>query len=655
MSVDFVLKTLKKRLFSSPRAFASTIEQHIKTVGGRNRVKTTPPPIKDLRARFDFADESIEDDGESIEIEQEALALAEDISPVDDRAKSVLNELSQWAFDAADRADQKAEELLKWLDKKVKQNDERVIIFTEYRATQEWLFQLFASAGYTEDGKTRLIYGGMDSEQREAVKAEFQADPHDAPVRILLATDAAAEGLDFQNHCHQILHYEIPWNPNRLEQRNGRVDRHGQKAAEVLIYHFVGAGFREADGNGEKPGSLSGDLEFLARAAQKVNAIREDLGSAGEVLAKDVQEAMLRGTSVVTSVQQYRENERALDTKRALTINRNQKADIDDAKASLDRTRTQLNLEPDRIYDVVQTALELAGQPLLQKDDMDGHTVIRLPQLSGTWGDSLHGIHHPYTKKPRPATFDDRVAKSLGDRVVYFHLNHPLVDRCARYLQRAIWGASEYTLHRSSIYVVDDKVIQTPAVIASGRLVITGGDGNRLHEQIIEAGGLIQDRKLSRFSRVGDVDELLKSPKLDIPISPRLETRLIDLWPAIQQNVEQALHRRMRDRTDGLRNEVNKQRAAELEAITSILSELEASILGELMTPELLQLGLFTDRDDLEQVERDRLTLEHRLKSIPDELNQERAKIERKYGSPEPRLFPIAVTWFVPRSIAESV
>ncbi|MDW8217293.1 MAG: helicase-related protein [Acidobacteriota bacterium] len=50
-----------------------------------------------------------------------------------------------------------------------------------------------------------------------------------SPVRILLATDAASEGLDLQNFCSRLIHHEIPWNPNRLEQRNGRVDRPGQR------------------------------------------------------------------------------------------------------------------------------------------------------------------------------------------------------------------------------------------------------------------------------------------------------------------------------------------------------------------------------------------------------------------------------------------
>ena len=124
-----------------------------------------------------------------------------------------------------------------------------MILFTEYRATQKWLHDLLAAEELGGPDRLRTIYGGMALEDRERVKAAFQADPADSPVRILLATDAASEGINLQNHCWQLIHYEIPWNPNRMEQRNGRVDRHGQKHPEVHVYHFVGAGFNET-----KPG-----------------------------------------------------------------------------------------------------------------------------------------------------------------------------------------------------------------------------------------------------------------------------------------------------------------------------------------------------------------------------------------------------------------
>lgn len=107
--------------------------------------------------------------------------------------------------------------------------NERVILFTEYRATQNWLKEVLAQHGFTKDDRLLTMYGGMDLEEREDVKAAFQSGPNESNVRILLATDAAAEGLNLQNHCYRLIHYEIPWNPNRLEQRNGRIDRHGQK------------------------------------------------------------------------------------------------------------------------------------------------------------------------------------------------------------------------------------------------------------------------------------------------------------------------------------------------------------------------------------------------------------------------------------------
>ena len=73
-----------------------------------------------------------------------------------------------------------------------------------------------------------------------------------------------------------------------MEQRNGRVDRHGQKAKEVDIFHFVGQGFDTARA-ASKVGDLEADLEFLMRAALKIETIREDLGKVGPVIAAQVQ------------------------------------------------------------------------------------------------------------------------------------------------------------------------------------------------------------------------------------------------------------------------------------------------------------------------------------------------------------------------------
>src|ERR1700709_807673 len=98
------------------------------------------------------------------------------------------------------------------------------------------------------------------------------AGPPQTNDRFLLAPDAAAEGLNLQNHCYRLIHYEIPWNPNRLEQRNGRIDRHGQKGflaangeRQVFVYHFVGKGYKERQKSAfpSRASDLDADLEFL--------------------------------------------------------------------------------------------------------------------------------------------------------------------------------------------------------------------------------------------------------------------------------------------------------------------------------------------------------------------------------------------------------
>jgi superfamily II DNA/RNA helicase len=161
-----------------------------------------------------------------------------------------------------------------------------------------------------------LLYGGLEIDKRERIKAEFQAPPDRSPVRILLATDAASEGIDLQLQCHRMVHVEIPFSPTRLEQRNGRIDRHGQPSPVVEIYHFVSEGFERA-----KSGSLDGDLDFLWRVAKKVDTIRDDLGTAGPVLAQQVEEAMLGRRETVDDGQVDRAKAKASRT--VLKLQRN--------------------------------------------------------------------------------------------------------------------------------------------------------------------------------------------------------------------------------------------------------------------------------------------------------------------------------------------
>src|SRR5215218_73296 len=192
----------------------------------------------------------------------------------------------------------------------------------------------------------------MDTDQRQEIKAAFQADPSMSPVRILLATDAASEGIDLQLHCHRLVHYEIPWNPNRLEQRNGRIDRHGQRF-RPLVYHFAGVG---------GDAGLDGDQEFLCTVVEKVEEIRTDLGSVGPVIADQIVQRMLgRRRSLDT-----RTAESTAASRRLRRLERNLREEVARLHERLLASRETLHLYPANVERVVRVGLELAGQqPLL--------------------------------------------------------------------------------------------------------------------------------------------------------------------------------------------------------------------------------------------------------------------------------------------------
>ena len=134
------------------------------------------------------------------------------------------------------------------------------------------------------------MYGGMDLEEREDVKAAFQSAPEVSPVRILLATDAAAEGIE---PPEPLLPADPLRNPVEPEPAGATQRAHRPPRAEglpcpngerqVFVYHFVGQGYkqRQQSAFSGRASDLDADLEFLMRVAQKVETIREDLGSYG--------------------------------------------------------------------------------------------------------------------------------------------------------------------------------------------------------------------------------------------------------------------------------------------------------------------------------------------------------------------------------------
>jgi superfamily II DNA or RNA helicase len=654
-AAEFVLKLLKKRLFSSPSAFGITLEKHISTVGGGKRANAATRDIED------FSDDYADDEEYEAETREVVGSVSQALSPISAEEKALLRQLSEYANKASLRPDCKAQTLIDWLKSTLrpggKWNVERVIIFTEYRATQKWLFDLLARDGFAEKGRLEMIYGGMPNDQREPIKAAFQAHPKESAVRILLATDAASEGVNLQNHCSKLIHFEIPWNPNRMEQRNGRVDRHGQKADEVHIHHFVGRGFDTARTSG-KVGDLEADLEFLMRAALKVETIREDLGKVGPVIASQVEEAMLGRRSRLDTARAEQEAE---PVRRMLKFERDLRRQLETLAAQLHETQRELNLTPEHIENVVRVGLELAGQPALIAVEVEGIwpdppgvrkscPVFRLPALSSSWAQCADGLAHPHTKKIRPIVFDAALAVGRDD-VVLAHLNHRLVQMCLRLLRAEIWslGTQAKHLSRVSACVVVDSALPHPVVVAHGRIVVLGGDNHRLHEEFITAGGALIEGRFSRLN-VGETKAALESTT-HTRVPAAIEARFQALWSRHRDALLAALEARRVERTRNLERNLRELAEKEANKLKTVMTELHRAIQAELTRKDDPQMALDLSGDEpgKRQRERDLAALRRRLGEIPEEIQRETDHIRSRFANPSARLFPVAVTWLIPR------
>lgn len=655
MAAEFVLKLLKKRLFSSPAAFGITLEKHSATVGGRKAATTFRRDIED------FSDDYADDEEYELETGEVMGSVSQSLSPLSAEEKGLLQQLREFAARASQRPDCKAQTLINWLKSNLRPggqwNSQRVIIFTEYRATQKWLYDLLAREGFAEEGRLEMIYGGMPNDQREPIKAAFQANPNESKVRILLATDAASEGVNLQNYCSKLIHFEIPWNPNRMEQRNGRVDRHGQKADEVLIHHFVGQGFDTAKTSG-KVGDLEADLEFLMRAALKVETIREDLGKVGPVIASQVEEAMLgRRTRLDTT----RAEQDAEPVRRMLKFERKLREQLEKLAAQLHETQHELNLTPDHIENVVRVGLELAEQPALVPVEVPGIwpdptgvrktcPVFRVPTMSNSWAQCTDGLAHPHTKKIRPIVFDPALAAGRDD-VVLAHLNHRLVQMCLRLLRAEIWSLGNQAKHlsRVSACVVDDAALTHPVVIAHGRIVVLGGDNHRLHEEVITAGGAFIEGRFQRMN-VGETKAAL-SAATNVPVPPAIESRFQNLWSKHQDALMSALDARKVDRTKNLEKHLDELAEKEVNKLTTVMTELQRAIQAELERKDgpQMMLDLGGDEPGKQQRERDLAALRRRFNEIPEEIQRESEHLRSRFTNPAARLFPVAVTWLIPR------
>lgn len=642
----FVNRLLKKRLLSSPAAFASTIEKHVASLSEARPAKPDTMADRILYKAILKADEDYADDREVENAQAEAVDEAtRRASPLTAEQRGMLDELRAWAQRARNQADSKAKAILDWVTSNLKPdgqwNDRRVILFTEYRTTHQWIHQILASHGF---GGERLaqLHGGLSQEEREPIKAAFQASPHDSPVRILLATDAASEGIDLQNYCNRLIHLEIPYNPNVMEQRNGRIDRHGQREKEVLIWHPV-------DGGDAGDASVGGHGEDILRALRKLDSMRADMGSVNPVIAPQMS-GLIEGS--LKDLDTRLAEARIARAKNFVRAERELKERVAKLHERLLTTQQDFHLTPDHVLMAVKTGLALAGRPSLEPVELDGApsgSVFRMPALSGSWSRCLEGLRHPHTQRIRPITFDHAVASGRDD-VVLVHLNHRLVQMCLRLLRAEIWAQDDVKkLHRVTVRTVPDAHIDGPAVVIVSRLVVTGGNHHRLHEELTVSGGYLRDQSFRREEGVTRVQQWLDEAK-PITAAPSLFDALRTRFDRQQEAILKAVDARSKERLRFLTNTLQTRKQQEIDDIGTVLDDLEKAIQSELKKerqPE--QLSLFTE-DERTQLRRDIAALEARLARIPDERRMETHAIEARYAKLDDRTFPVAVIFVVPES-----
>jgi len=253
-NVAFALLILQRRLASSVRAVRRSLERR------KERLEELLKLGKWLAERSTIDEEELEDIPEAERLKREE-ELVERLTAAETREElqteiNTLAELIRLARDAErHELETKLTELRKVMeDERIQQTQEKLLIFTESRETLEYLAEKLKGWGYS----VVTLHGGMNLEERIRAEHEFRER-----AQVMVSTEAGGEGINLQ-FCSLMVNYDIPWNPNRLEQRMGRIHRYGQRK-EVHIYNLVAADTRE--------GKV---LEALFR---KLEQIRNALGS----------------------------------------------------------------------------------------------------------------------------------------------------------------------------------------------------------------------------------------------------------------------------------------------------------------------------------------------------------------------------------------
>ena len=287
-AVGFLMALYQRRLASSTHSMKRSLENRVRRLeDGLNEAhdlaSQAPPNLPDLDD-LEEMEEMDDADRERLERMVEAVTLTADPSEVRQEIEE-LQALSKKAGEVEDSAKEAKLDRLNTIlhDEGFFENPEqRLLVFTEFRDTLNYLLEHLKSWGFS----TGQIHGGMRPGSREepGTRLYMEQQFREGKIQVLVATEAAGEGINLQC-CNILFNYDIPWNPNRLEQRMGRIHRYGQQL-DCLIFNFVATNTIEG--------------RVLNRLQEKLQEIRNALDDdavfnvVGEVLPATQVERVLR-------------------------------------------------------------------------------------------------------------------------------------------------------------------------------------------------------------------------------------------------------------------------------------------------------------------------------------------------------------------------
>ena len=552
---QFMFSLLTKRLLSCPLAFARTWWRHLNQSG-----TDSPEELFDLaRLAAQKAEESAGSDAELGTLEEDAARfgrtwLKSHDSELESKQHLVTSALDRLGLgrnavedqnalsNLSGKSDSKTDALVQWIKTNLFTNgqlrdDERVIVFTEYKETLLYLEQRFLREGFDRN-TLHVLFGGMSSDEFESVKADFE-DPGNA-VRLLLATDAASEGINMQESCRWIIHYDIPWSPSRILQRNGRVSRHGQMR-DVSV-HFFRCDEEE-------------DIQFLYYVAQKVDRVRNDLGSVEPVFDGAIQRHFTgeKTSTEINDMDQFVQQTQSASRQAGdLSVSKPEELKILMRRASelLESTESRLNISPAALEQLLQTAIAVEGNGKLEKIPNKAGFYRLIPPTS--WeslakqtltvgsGDRVEIVFDAACVEQE---INGRRLMRLKKHQTLLRLGHPIMRQAIATLTRQLHDpTADQPIYRWSVAAVRLTGFESLLTLHYTLTAI-----NKLHEplhdevrtQVFRIEG---DTLVAVEPTFGDI--VTRAEFLPIKSRPRLETMIAAIrarWPTHRSNIEAAL------------------------------------------------------------------------------------------------------------------